>query len=164
MVETRASRVVVPRDAGQAWAGFSVVPTSSDNVGMSIMQIAKRRRRPVIALGSVLAAASLWLSIDLAATGFYRAGRQALEPFSAAEERCQDVDPEHPTGSPRWHECVERETARSPGEVSGSHFNGAAAAGLVFGGALLIVAFETARPSVRALKDWTDTVPWMNPR
>jgi hypothetical protein len=119
---------------------------------------------PLIALGVMLAAASLWLSIDLAATGFDRAVRQALEPFSAAEERCQDVDPEHPTGSTRWHACVERETAKSPGEVSESHFQGATVAGLVFASALLIVAFETARPSGGAAMDSTDTVPWLNPR
>jgi hypothetical protein len=50
-------------------------------------------------------------------------GRAVLEPLSAAEERCAHVDPEHPTGSRRSHECIAREMARSPWQpLGGSRF------------------------------------------
>ncbi len=58
------------------------------------MTTRRRRHLALTAVGAILATASLVTFLYLGATGLYTAGRQTLEPFSAGEERCRDVDPE----------------------------------------------------------------------
>jgi hypothetical protein len=53
------------------------------------------------------------------ATAVRNGGRQALEPQSAAEERCARFTP--PSGvadTPEWDQCVRREVARTPVDVA----------------------------------------------
>lgn len=62
----------------------------------------------------LLAVGGLALGAVSITSAFETVGRQTLEPVSAAEDRCDDIDPGDIVGSQRWRECVEHEMRESP--------------------------------------------------
>lgn len=92
-----------------------------------------------VPVGIIVAVLGFALAGALLLEAVYAGGRQAFEPLSAAEERCQAFRPPPDVASTQeWHDCVQREMVKSPLSAAAPWLLRAGAASpLLVGGAAL---------------------------
>jgi hypothetical protein len=84
------------------------------------------------------------------ATAVVNGGRQALEPQSAAEERCARFTPSSGVAdTPEWDQCVRTEVARTPFDVA-APWIGLGVGGLVLCSVASVAAVRGRRMSTAA--------------